>query len=56
MNEAMIYSYCHVVARKGFMILFYEDGDPFLTAQNLATGEMWSCEDVAQFNDLCEII
>jgi hypothetical protein len=54
MNRALIYKYCHVVVEKGNMILFYEDGDPYMTAMNLTTGDQWSCDNMEQFEMLYE--
>jgi hypothetical protein len=36
------------------MILFYEDGDPYMTAMNLTTGDQWSCDNMEQFEMLYE--
>lgn len=55
MNEYMIRTYCKVIAENGNMILFMEDGDPFMTAENLKTGEMWSCHSLEEFDMLCEL-
>lgn len=54
MDRALIYEYCHVVVEKGNMILFYEDGDTYMTAINLTTGEQWSCGNMEQFEMLYE--
>jgi hypothetical protein len=50
----MIYEYCHVIAENGNMILFYEDDCPYKTAMNLKTGDQWSCDNMEQFEMLCE--
>lgn len=56
MNETMIRTYCKVIAEKGNMILFVEsDEDPFMTAENLKTGEMWSCHSMDEWEMLCEM-
>lgn len=54
MNKAMIYEYCEVACEKGDMILYRESGDPFWTAENLATGEQWSCHSIDDWFMLCE--
>lgn len=55
MNKAMIYKYCEVHAENGDMILFSDGCAPYMTAQNLKTGEMWSCDSLEQFEMLCEM-